>query len=121
MPKIASRILKIALAVAAPLAVVYVGLPTGLSYYDSHTKDALLRVAVQELPPRASHTEMTEFMRRHTERFGYDGKYLHGYAGFVPQSRLDKFFFDRKVQMLLNVNQDQTFRDADVRVFYTFL
>jgi len=109
------------LVIAIGLAALVIGLPTAVSYYDARTKDSLLRVVAEELPPRASYKEMTEFMQRHTTRYSFDEKYHHEYGGFVPQTSLDKFLFDRKVLVALKVNEDRTFASAEVRVFYTFL
>ena len=117
----AQRLAKVTLVVVIALATLVIGLPSALSYYDAQAKESLLRVVAKELPPRASHREMTELMQRHTTTYAFDDKYHHDYAGFVPQTQLDKSLFNRKVQVLLKVNDDQTFREADVRVFYTFL
>src|SRR5258705_94412 len=82
--------------VVATIVVVDIALSSALSYYDSQTRKELLRVAAQELQPRASNREMTEFMRRHTARYALDDEDHHEYSGFVPQTRLDKVLFDRK-------------------------
>jgi hypothetical protein len=76
-------------------------------------------MVAQELPPRASDTEMLSFMRQHTTRFAYDDKYRHEYSGFVPQTKLDRILFDRKVQVVLRVSENSTLVNADVNVFYT--
>jgi hypothetical protein len=106
---------------AASIVVLFFALPAGLSYYDSATRDAFLRVVAQELPSRASISEMDEFMRRHTTRFAFDDQHHHEYDGFLPQTKLDRRLFDRKVQVVLKVNEDQTFQKAEVRVYYTGL
>jgi len=108
-------------ASVASVVVLVIGLPTGLSYYDSATRKTILRVIAQEVPPRASMREMEEFMRRHTTRYAFDGQHHHDFGGFLPQTKLDSVLFDRKVQVVLNVNEDQTFLSADVRVYYTWL
>lgn len=114
-------ILAIAVSCAALIAVFVLALPTALSYYDSATNKAFLHVTAQELPPRASIKEMDEFMRRHTTRYAFDDRYHHEYSGFLRQTKLDRFLFDRKVQVVLKVNEDQTLKNAEVRVFYTGL
>jgi hypothetical protein len=110
---------KILLAAVVIVVVCGIALPSTLSYYDSNTRQKLLRIVAQELPPRASDTEMLNFMRRHTTRFAYDDKYRHEYSGFVPQTKLDRIFFDRTVQVVLRAAENSTLKNADVNVFYT--
>jgi hypothetical protein len=119
MHKAVTRLIKIFLAVVAITVVLSIALPSTLSYYDSNTRQKLLRIAAQELPPQASDAEMLNFMRRHTTRFAYDDKYRHEYSGFVPQSKLDRILFDRKVQVVLRVAENSTLVNAEVNVFYT--
>lgn len=114
-------VLATVLSSAALIAFFFVALPIGLNYYDSVTKKKLLDVAGEELPPRASMGKMEEFMRRHTTRFAFDDQYHHQFIGFIPQTELDRFLFDRKVQLVLNVTEDQVFKSAGVQVFYTAL
>ena len=121
MPKIVPLIVKISLGIIAAIIILDLAFGTGMSYYDAHTRDALLRVVAQELPPRASDAQMADFMQRHTTRYAFDDKYHHEFAGFVPQTQLDQFLFDRKVRVALKVNEDRTFREAEIQVFYTFL
>jgi len=76
----------------------------------------------QELPPRASMSEMDSFMRRHTDRYNVDTEYNFEFAGLMPQSKLDKFLFDRDVQIVLKFNRGtRTFKSAEVEPLYTFL
>ena len=119
MHKAVTRMIKILLAVVAIVVACGIALPSTLSYYDSNTRQRLLRVAAQELPPRASDAEMLNFMRRHTTRFAYDDKYRHEYSGFVSQTKLDRVLFDRKVQVVLRVAENSTLLNAEVNVFYT--
>jgi hypothetical protein len=114
-------VLKVLLAVVVTIIVFYVGLSSALSYYDSGTRQRLLGIVGRELPPHASISEMTDFMRRHTTRSALDEEYHHEFSGFVPQTRTDRFLFDRKVQIVLKVADDHTFLNADVRVYYTGL
>jgi hypothetical protein len=120
-----TRLFKVFLAIVvagvASIVVLAIALPSGLSYYDSATSKAFLRVAAQELPPRASIGEMDEFMRRHTTRYAFDDRHHHDYSGFLPQTKLDRILFDRKVQVVLIVSENQTFQNAEVRVYYTGL
>lgn len=120
-----SRLFKIAVATAVAsvvsIVIAVIALPIGLHYYDLEAKKALLRVVAQQLSPRSSMSDMQEFMRRHTTRYAFDDLYGHNYSGFLPQTSLDRFLFDRAVQIVLYVNADQTFRSADVRVYYTWL
>jgi hypothetical protein len=91
-----------------------------MSHHDSETQRDLLRVVARELPRGASMGQMTEFMQRHTSRFALDQDDQLQYAGFVPQSRLDRFLSDRKVQIVLKINRaSRTFENAEVRVYYT--
>ena len=121
MYKTVTRVLKIFLALVATIIVLNIAVVTACSYYDAHTRKVLLREAAQELPSRASSGEMAEFMRRHTTGYSFDEKYHHEYIGIAPQTSLDRFLFDRKVQVVLKVNEDKTFLNAEVRIFYTFL
>jgi hypothetical protein len=119
MHKAVTRMIKILLAVIAAMVVFGIALPSTLSYYDSNTRQQLLGVAAQELAPRASNAEMLDFMRRHTTRFAFDEKYQHQYSGFVPQTKLDRILFDRKVQVVLRVSENSTLVNVEVNVFYT--
>jgi hypothetical protein len=62
---------------------------------------------------------MEDFMRRHTTRYALDDRYHHEFSGFVPQTKLDRIFFDRKVQLVLKVAENSTYRNAEINVFYT--
>jgi len=116
-----SRRRKVVFTVAAAVVLLDIAIATALSYYDSHTRKTLLALAAQELPTRASIADMEQFMRLHTARFALDDKYHHEYAGIVPQTRLDRLLFDRKVQVVLKLKEDRTFQSAEVRVYYTAL
>lgn len=83
------RIFKVLFAVVAAIIVLDMAVATTMSYYDAHTKTLLLHVVARELPPHASMQQMTEFIRRHTERYGLDS-YNHEYAGIVAQTSVDK-------------------------------
>lgn len=109
------------LKIVAAIVAIIVAIPTSLSYYDGQTRTEVLRLAAQELPPHASVKEMTEFMSRHTARHSLDETYHREYTGIVAQTNLDKFLFDRRVQVVLNVSEDHTYLSADVRIFYTAL
>ena len=121
MHKTMIRATKVVLAAVVVIILFLTALPTALSYYDGHTRTALLGLAARELPPHASLREMTEFMRRHTARYSLDQTYQHEYTGIVAQTKVDKILFDRKVQVVLKVAEDKTYLYADVRVFYTAL
>lgn len=112
--------LKIAAIITALVVLLDVAISSALSYYDSHTKSAWLQLAARELSPGASEHEMAAFMRRHTFRHVRD-EYRHDYGGFVPQSQIDRFLFDRKVQIVLEMTGANTFDRAEVQVYYTFL
>jgi hypothetical protein len=119
-----TRLIKVSAAIVvvsvASIVIFAIFLPIGLSYYDSATRKALLRVVAQEVSPRASVEEMEDFLQRHTIRYAFD-QYHHNYSGFLPQTKLDKALFDRKVQVVLNLNEHQAFQSANVRVYYTWL
>lgn len=94
--------------------------PVGLSYYDSVTKQKVLRMIAAELPVGASMAQMDEFMNRHTARYAFNEYPRMEYAGFLPQSSLDRVLADRAVQVALEVNKGtKTFARADVRIYYT--
>ena len=120
-----SRLLKVVVATAAvgaaSVVAAAIALPISLHFYDSATKKALLHLVAQQLLPHASMLDMQDFMRRHTVRYAFNDLNGHDYAGFLQQSNLDRILFDRAVQIVLYVNEDQTFRSADVRVYYTWL
>jgi hypothetical protein len=102
------------------VALVIISFPRMMSYHDSKTRSVLLGMVGRELPHHASMAQMGEFMRRHTARFALDQDDQLRYAGFMPQSRLDRFLADRKVQIILEINKtNRTFENADVRVYYT--
>ena len=115
------RALKILLAVVATITVLDVLLSSTLSYYDARTKQKLLLLVAQELRSHASNDEVVSFMRRHTARYAFDEKYHHQYVGFVPQTKLDQFLFDRKVQLLLKVDKNNNLAGAEARIYYTGL
>ena len=115
------RFVKLLLAAIAAIVVLDIAFSSVLSYYDAKTRQRLVLVADQELRPHASNQEMLEFLRRHTTRYAFDAMYQHEYAGFVPQTRLDRMLFDRKVQVVLKVDQSGTFMNAEARVYYTGL
>src|SRR5882762_2664053 len=58
---------------------------------------------------------------RHAARSDLDDRFKHVYAGILPQSRLDKNLFDRKVGIELYFDEDHRFKTAEVNVYYTFL
>jgi hypothetical protein len=109
----------IVLSLAAALVVLAIVGSIGMHYYDSTTRKDTLRVIDQELPSRASFKDMDEFMRRHTARYSYDDQYDHEFSGFLPQTKFDRYLFDRIVQVVLKVNEDKTYRNAEVFVVYT--
>ena len=115
------RAVKILLAVVAAIIVLDVSLSSTLSYYDARTKQKLLLLVAQELRPHASNEEMVNFMRRHTARYAFDEKYHHEYAGFIPQTKLDRMLFDRKAQLVLKVDQNNNLTSAEARIYYTWL
>lgn len=111
-----------AVATAAVIIIaLYVAVPSVLSYYDYHTKQRLLHIVAQELPPGASAAQMNDFMRKHTARFSLDENYRHEYDGILKQTRIDKLLFDRKVQIVLKLSRAGTLDGADVRIYYTAL
>lgn len=114
------RFLRVSLIVLVVVVVIIISFPMVMSHHDSETQRDLLRVVARELPRGASMGQMTEFMQRHTSRFALDQDDQLQYAGFVPQSRLDRFLSDRKVQIVLKINRaSRTFENAEVRVYYT--
>jgi len=115
------RLVKILLALIAVIIVLDIAFSSALSYYDANTRQRLVLMADLELRPHASSEAMAQFMRRHTTRYALDMTYHHEYAGFVPQTRLDRLLFDRKVQVVLKLNQNNTFMSAEARVYYTGL
>jgi hypothetical protein len=121
MYKTVTQTLKIALAIIAMVVAIDISLSSAWKYYDLRTRSALLSVVAQELPPHASNEEMEKFMQQHTARYAFDNEYYHQYQGILPQTTFDKFLFDRKVQLVLKVNENLTLRNAEVHIFYTFL
>ena len=120
-----SIVFKLSLIAIGILAVLFVAfflvLPMGLSRYDTHTRTEWLSIIHKELPPSASKSEMDASMRRHTTRYALDEKFDHRYAGFVAQTKFDKWAFDRKVRLSLKLNDQGQFGGAEVEVVYTFL
>jgi len=64
---------------------------------------------------------MKTFLERHTTRFALDDRFHHVYGGFLPQTWLDRFLFDRQVQVNLYLDDRHRFKEAEVNVYYTFL
>ena len=115
------RLVRTLLLLLLAVPVLYLSLGFSLSYYDRSTRHRVLQMAAAELPPHASMGQMKQFLGRHTTGFGFD-KYNSELGGFLPQSRVDKALFDRKVGIDLEVDdKTQTLRDADVEISYTFL
>ena len=116
-----SRLARALVLLTLSIVVLYLSLGFGLSYYDGHTRQRVLQTIATELPPHASIGQMKQFMDRHTTGSDFD-TYDSQFGGFLPQSRLDKALFDRKVGIYLKVEgRTQSLRAADVEIFYTFL
>lgn len=116
-----TNLLKILGAVVLAVIVLDVAISSTLSHYDANAKGKWILNATQELRPHATPAEMVDFMRRHTTRYALDEKYNHEYSGYLPQSKLDRLMFDRKIQGVLNIDDNGAFAKADARVFYTGL
>src|SRR5690349_24670876 len=121
MRKVLARILKWLLlalvgSITFLLAMWFVVLPTGMHYHESHTRDAVLRMVAQELPAGARNKDIAAFMQRHTTRW-LVSEFYRGYAGYLPQTGIDKFLFDRKVLVILKTNNDGTLANTEVRFF----
>lgn len=92
-----------------------------LPTYDAHTRRIVLQMIGAELPYRASMVQMKHFLGRHTTAYDCDS-YSSQCGGFMPQTGVEKAFFDRKVGIYLQFDgKTPTLRRADVRIFYTFL
>jgi len=92
-----------------------------IGLYDYGTKVAVLSSIKEELPAGASSDQMRHFLERHTARFSMNDSYRPQVGGFAPQTTLDKWLFDRSVQILLNVDSQHRFAYAEANVDYTFL
>jgi hypothetical protein len=117
------RLLKILLVLLALGIVVILLVPTMTYYHDSTTRTKILHMVARELPSNASMAEMAVFMQRHTTNSVVDdaGGQLE-YGGFVPQTASDRFWGDRKVEIILVINRDtKTLQRAQVQIFYTGL
>jgi hypothetical protein len=115
------RFVKIVLVVVITVVALDLIVSSTLSQFDAKTRATLLATTLRELPPGASDSEMEKFMKRHTARFARDDQYHNEYSGYVEQSRVDRFLFDRKVQVVLKFSNGNTFERADVHVYYTGL
>lgn len=94
--------------------------PLAMSSYDSRTKKRVLGMIARELPHNASMEEMDGFMRMHTTRYGLIEYRRTEYAGFLPQSAIDRILADRAVQIILKVDRKtRTLDGAEVRIYYT--
>jgi hypothetical protein len=92
-----------------------------LAVHDRNTRQDVLALVAKELPVGASLDDMRAFLQRHAARFDLDDRFKHDYAGILPQSRLDRNLFDRRVGIELYFDKDHRFTTAQVNVFYTFL
>jgi hypothetical protein len=115
------RLLKVFVIVIAAGTILYFAFVRSLAYYDSQTRKELMQTVARELRVGASKEEMTEFLHRHTSRFALDEQYKHEYGGFIPQTKWDHFWFERRVQILFKLNSDGTLKDTEIWVFYTGL
>jgi hypothetical protein len=110
-----------ALLFLSAIVVLYLSLALGLPYYDRNARQKALQIVAAELPRQASMAQMQQFMDRHTTGYDFD-KFNYQLGGFLPQSRVDKVLFGRKVGIYLKVDgKAQTLRSADVEIYYTFL
>jgi hypothetical protein len=114
------RALRVLLVLVAFVFVLYVGVSLSLMRYDATTKRHLLGAIARELPSRSSYEVMTDFMRRHTTRFALDDVARHEYVGLVAQTRLDRIL-ERKVEIVLKVDENRALAGSEIRIFYTVL
>ncbi|HEY6457985.1 MAG TPA: hypothetical protein VIY90_22130 [Steroidobacteraceae bacterium] len=112
---------KVILILIIAVFALAIAVTSSLSYYDSRSREALVGTAMRELRPHATVKEMAAFMEKYTVRSYLDRKYHHEYGGFIPQTRLDRLLLNRKLQIVLRVDDHDTFIGADARVFYTGL
>ncbi len=92
-----------------------------IALHDRITRQGVSAVVARELPIGASLDDMKTFLERHTTRFALDDRFHHVYGGFLPQTWLDRFLFDRQVQVNLYLDDRHRFKEAEVNVYYTFL
>jgi hypothetical protein len=101
------------------IVVAYAVVVSGLSLHDRRTIDRLTQSVLQEVKPGASLDTMDTYLRRHTTRYALDREYHSTFGGFIPQTKWDRFWFNRQVQISFLLNKDGTMRDVEVSVFYT--
>jgi hypothetical protein len=106
---------------AALVLVALVSCQPAMGTHDRNTREEVSALVTRELPVGSSLEKMKSFLERHTTRFALDDRFNHVYAGFLPQSRLDRFLFDRMVQVNLYFDDMHRFKRGEVNVYYTFL
>ena len=109
------------LLIAVPVILI-VSCNVALSSYDDSARQKVLRKVAVEVPPHASMKQMEQFMMGHMPgRYSYDD--INGqWQGLLPQSSLDRTILNRQVGVHLKVDKGTgTFREANAKIFYTFL
>lgn len=121
MHKAVKRTLTVLFVMVVAVIVFNLALSSGLSYYDSKARERLMLEIARELPPHPTTAEMSEFMRLHTTRFALNKEPRHEYVGFAPQTKFDRVLFDRKIQIVLALDESGSFRNAEIYIYYTGL
>jgi hypothetical protein len=92
-----------------------------MAFHDRNTRQDVSAVVARELPIGAPLGDVKAFLERRTTRFALDDAFHHVYGGFLPQTWLDRFLFNRQVQVNLYLDDGHRFKRAEVNVSYTFL
>lgn len=112
--------MKLILTAAAMIILCWIGTGAALTIYDNKQKQEICEIARNELGPGDSDYKMNTFMSKHTERYHKDDKYQFRYSGIVKQSRIDRFIFNRMVQISLIFDPiTGNYKDCLVSVSYT--
>lgn len=111
------------LAIVIAFFAFFISAITALGYYDTRTEKEVYRIIERELPPHASMNRMDAFMKRHTGTvYNLDEDRKFEFAGLLPQTRIDKILFDRRVQIILKFDtKTRTLQRTEVHVGYTLL
>jgi hypothetical protein len=104
----------VACIVAVPIACLLFAV--AISLYDYRTRVTIQHAVTEELPTGASTDQMRHFLERHTDRFSMNAAFRPEVGGFAPRTNLDKWLFDRSVQIVLKLDSQHRFASAEVNI-----
>lgn len=115
------RATKTLASIAVAVLVLFLALPHVLQSYESRTRAELLGIASKELKADATLPEIEAFLGQHAEVVDDRMFRPNEVIGIMPQSRLDRWLFDRQVQIVVEVDSSGRYSGIDIRFYYTGL